>query len=216
VSRRASNVRKIGLCYHGESGVKVSEQHSKFGITASFRSMFMALAGLWVIELIDTFLLGSRLQRYGIHPWSLQGLWGVLTAPLLHGGWSHLIANSMPFVVLGGLVRTRGEGRFWSVSLLIILVGGAGTWLFGGTGTNHIGASGLIFGWFGYLLLAGWYERSLSTAAISIVVGGLYGGMIWGVLPIRAGVSWQGHLFGFIGGWLAAKWSVRQQSDDGA
>ena len=175
--------------------------------------MAIAVAGLWVIELLDTFLLGSRLQRHGIHPWSVDGLWGIASSPFLHGGWSHLIANSMPFVILGGLVHTRGPGRFWSVSLLIALVGGLGTWLFGGVGTNHIGASGLIFGWFGFLVFAGWYERSLKTAAISVVVALLYGGMIWGVLPIRVGVSWQGHLFGFVGGWLSAKLSAPSGAD---
>ncbi|MCO4763783.1 MAG: rhomboid family intramembrane serine protease [Myxococcales bacterium] len=175
------------------------------------------LGVLWAIEIIDTLLLGSRLQQHGIQPRRLSGLWGVLFSPFLHGGWSHLIANSAPFVVLGSLVRGRGRVPFAEATTVIILVGGLGTWLTGGANSNHIGASGVIFGWFGYLLLAGWYERSLVTIGTSVVVGVLYGGMIWGVLPTRPGVSWQGHLFGFLGGWLAAKliaWSGKEDKKE--
>lgn len=175
-------------------------------VIAAARSSLLWLAGLWGIEIVDTLLLGSRLQRHGIHPRAVDGLIGVLCAPWLHGGWGHLLANSVPFVVLGTLVRLRGFAKFAGVTAIVVALGGLGTWLTGGSQTNHIGASGLIFGWFGYLLLAGWYERSLLTALVSVVVGFLYGGMIWGVLPTRPGVSWQGHLFGFAAGWLAAKW----------
>ena len=183
------------------------------GIIASAKPLLLGLALLWAIELVDTFVLGSRMQRYGIHPRTISGLWGVLFSPFLHGGFGHLIANSGPFLVLGTLVRSRGKVRFVEATIVIMLIGGLGTWLTGGGNSNHIGASGVIFGWFGYLLLAGWYERSMVTIGTSVVVGALYGGMIWGVLPSRPGVSWQGHLFGFLGGWLAAKliaWSAKE------
>lgn len=188
------------------------------GLVASAKPLLAGLALLWAIELIDTFALGSRLQRHGIHPRTLSGLWGVLFSPFLHGDFGHLIANSGPFVVLGTLVRSRGKTRFIEASIVIVLIGGLGTWLTGGGHSNHIGASGLIFGWFGYLLLAGWYERSMLTIGTSVVVGALYGGMIWGVLPTRPGVSWQGHLFGFLGGWLAAKliaWAAKEDAKEG-
>jgi len=180
-------------------------------LSAVVKPLLVGLGVLWAIELVDTFVLGSSLQRHGIHPRKLSGLWGVLFSPFLHGGFGHLIANSAPFVVLGALVRGRGKVRFLEATVVIAIVGGLGTWLTGGSNSNHIGASGVIFGWFGYLLLAGWYERSMVTIGTSVVVGVVYGGMIWGVLPTRPGVSWQGHLFGFLGGWLAAKliaWSA--------
>lgn len=182
------------------------------GLSAVLRPVLGGLALLWAIELADTLVLGDTLQRHGIRPRTLSGLWGVLTSPFLHADFGHLIANSGPFVVLGALLRGRGAVAFFESTVVIALVAGLGTWLTGGAGTNHIGASGVIFGWFGYLLLAGWYERSIATVLTSVAVGVAYGGMIWGVLPTRPGVSWQGHLFGFLGGWLAAKlvaWSSK-------
>lgn len=169
------------------------------------RGMSLALALLWAIEIVDTVALHSSLQRHGIHPRSASGLWGVLTAPFLHAGWGHLSANSIPFLVLGGLARARGRLAFLEATVVIALIGGAGTWLFGGAGTNHIGASGVIFGWFGFLVFSAWYARSLADVVVAALVVFLYGGLIWGVLPGQPGVSWQGHLFGFLGGWLAAK-----------
>ncbi|MEY3012890.1 MAG: hypothetical protein RIT45_1625 [Pseudomonadota bacterium] len=194
-------------------------------LRSNVRGMLGLLGVLWTIEIVDTVLLGSRLQRHGIHPRSLGGLIGVLTAPFLHGGWSHLIANSLPLLVLGGLVRARGRTQFLEVTVVVAAVAGAGAWLFGGAGSNHIGASGVIFGWFGYLLFAGWYARSLGDVAVAALVFLFYGGLVWGVLPGQPGVSWQSHLFGFLGGWLAAKamaWSdgsgreVASRGRDGA
>lgn len=187
------------------------------GPIAVVRPLLIGLAILWVIELVDTFILNNSLQSHGIHPRKISGLWGILFSPFLHGGFGHLIANSGPFVVLGTLVRGRGKVRFLEATVVIMVVGGLGTWLTGGANSNHIGASGVIFGWFGYLLLAGWYERSMVTLGTSAIVGIVYGGMLWGVLPSRPGVSWQGHLFGFLGGWLAAKliaWSAGEDKKE--
>jgi membrane associated rhomboid family serine protease len=172
---------------------------------ANLRGMAMALALLWGLEIVDTFVLGSRLQQFGVRPRTLFGLLGVLTEPFLHGGFAHLLANSLPFLILGSLVRARGRTVMLEATVVIALVAGLGTWLIGGAGSNHIGASGIIFGWFGFLLFSGWYARSLASVAIAFAVLLLYGGMIWGVLPGKAGISWQGHLFGFVGGWLAAR-----------
>lgn len=181
------------------------------GLVGHVKSMSLGLGLLWLIEIVDTFLLGSRLQRHGIHPRSLEGLLGVVTAPLLHGGWGHLVSNSIPFLLLGGLVRVRGRTVFFEATVVIALVAGLGTWLLGAAGSNHIGASGVIFGWFGYLLFGAWYARSLGDVVVAALVFFIYGGLIWGVLPGQPGVSWQSHLFGFLGGWLAAKaiaWST--------
>ena len=158
------------------------------------------LALFWALEAADQWLLGEALDAYGIRPKSRDGLWGILFAPFLHGGFGHLGANSMPFLVLGTLVALGGRLEFLEVSLVIVFLGGLGTWLCSPAGTVHIGASGVIFGYFGFLMARGLLELDLRAILIAIGVGFLYGGMIWGVLPSQPEVSWQGHLFGFLGG----------------
>lgn len=164
-----------------------------------------AIALMWSLELIDIFLFRGSLDRYGIRPRSFSGLWGILFAPWLHGGLGHLIANTIPFVILGWFVMLRETSDFWIVTAITMLVGGLGVWLVGSPYSVHIGASTLIFGYLGYLLLRGYFERSFSSIVVALVVGFLYGGILWGVLPARPGISWQGHLFGFIGGAIAAR-----------
>jgi len=159
------------------------------------------LAVMWAAELLD-WLGGGwlELDRYGIRPRQTGWLAGIALAPFLHAGWGHLAANSLPFLILGMLVIWRGEARFWMVSAGIVLVGGLGVWLIGGSATVHLGASGLIFGYVGYLLTAGVVERSVVAVARAVVVAGLYGSILWGVLPNRPGVSWEGHLCGLLAG----------------
>ncbi len=162
-----------------------------------------ALLLMWAVEILDTYAFDSDLQTHGIEPRQLDGLEGVVFAPFLHAGWSHIISNSIPFVVLGGLVMLSGI-RKWITATAIITVGaGLATWLFARAG-NHIGASILVFGYFGFLLGSGWFERSIKAIGISVVVAIFYGGLIFGVLPRGSGVSWEGHLFGFIAGVVAA------------
>ena len=124
--------------------------------------------------------------------------------PVLHADFGHVLANTFPFIILGGLVMIRGLRDFLVVTGVVILVSGLGVWLFGGSGTVHIGASALVFGYLGFLLLRAYFEWSLVSIAVALVVGLMYSSLIWGILPISLGVSWQGHLFGFIGGALAA------------
>lgn len=164
----------------------------------------------WLLEIIDAVILGQSLNGLGVRPRTLDGLWGILLAPFLHGNFAHLMANTLPFVVLGWFVMMQSMSHFWIVTLVTAVVSGLGMWLFGGNGSVHIGASGLIFGYFGFLLLRGYFERSASAILWAIVVVMLYGGMIWGVLPGRLGISWQAHLFGFIGGGLAAHLLARR------
>ena len=160
---------------------------------------------LWAIELVDLFVFRRALDRFGIRPRDLAGLWGILFAPFLHGGLPHLIANTFPLIVLGWLVMVRRTADFFVVAVFAALIGGLGTWLFGGPNTIHIGASGVIFGFLGYLLARGYFERSFTSIAVAVVVGVLYGGALWGVLPSGPGISWQGHLFGLLGGSGAAR-----------
>ncbi len=157
---------------------------------------------LWLIEIIDV-ASGSRVEQAGIEPRSVDGLSGILFAPILHDDWTHLIGNTIPVLVLGFLVLLSGLGRGLMATGIIWVVGGIGTWLTGGVG-NHIGASILIFGFIAYLLTRGFFTRKLGQLAIGVVVFIVYGGALWGVLPSAPNVSWQGHLFGAIGGVVAA------------
>ncbi|WP_088892100.1 rhomboid family intramembrane serine protease [Leptolyngbya ohadii] len=161
------------------------------------------VALMWGLEFLDAFL-GGALNQFGILPRTIVGLRGIFFAPFLHGNFPHLIANTAPFLVLGWLVMLRRTSDFFVVSAIVMLIGGLGTWLFGSM-AFHIGASGVIFGYLGFLLSRGYFERRFGSILFSIVVGLMYGGLIWGVLPGQPGISWEGHLFGFIGGIVAAK-----------
>ncbi len=183
-------------------------------IAAEFQLQILILMSCvvlaWGLELFDLLILKGGynfrggLDQFGIIPRHLIGLRGILFAPFLHSGLGHLIGNTVPFLVLGWLVMLRETRDFFVVSILSALVSGLGTWLFGATGI-HLGASGVIFGYLGYLLARGYFERSVTAIAMSLFVGTLYGSLIWGLSPLQQGVSWEGHLFGFLGGILSAK-----------
>ncbi|MBD3885462.1 rhomboid family intramembrane serine protease [Phormidium tenue FACHB-886] len=166
---------------------------------------------MWVLEAIDLFL-GGALNQFGIIPRSIVGLRGILFAPLLHGNFPHLIANTVPFLTLGWFVMLRRTSDFFWVTAIAMLIGGLGTWLFAPAATVHIGASGVIFGYLGFLISRGYFERRIGSILISLVIGIFYGGLIWGVLPGQPGISWQGHLFGFIGGIVAARLMTESRS----
>ncbi|MFI6576620.1 rhomboid family intramembrane serine protease [Nocardiopsis sp. NPDC050513] len=163
------------------------------------------LAAMWVFEILDSVLFNGGLdQEFGLRAWTFSDPWTVLTAPFMHGNLQHIIGNSLPFLVLGSLVAFSGLGRFLLTTLIVALVSGLGIWLFSSPLTLTVGASGLVFGYFGYTVLRGLIERRTIDIVIMICVVLFYGTMIWGVLPQHPGVSWQAHLFGFLGGLLAA------------
>ncbi|MBD2310966.1 rhomboid family intramembrane serine protease [Desertifilum sp. FACHB-1129] len=161
------------------------------------------VAIFWIVEIVDVVVFQGRLDTFGILPRHPIGLRGILLAPFLHGSFNHLIANTLPFLTLGWLVMLKETRDFFIVSAITLLISGLGVWLFGSPGF-HIGASGVIFGYLGFLLLRGYFERSFVTIFLSVVVGFFYGSLLWGVLPTVPGISWEGHLFGFIGGGVAA------------
>lgn len=163
-----------------------------------------AVALLWLFELADLLIWHGGLDAYGIEPRTAAGLRHLFIAPLMHAGFAHLFANTVPFVVLGWFVMLRHTTDFFVVTAVAALVSGLGIWLFGGPSTIHVGASGVVFGYLGFLLGRGYLERSAGAILLALVALFLYGGMIWGVLPTARGVSWLGHLFGFVGGMLAA------------
>lgn len=164
---------------------------------------------LYLVELLDT-ALGNRLDAAGVRPRDLEGLVGVVVAPLLHVGWLHLVANTVPLLVLGFLILLSGVTRWAAVTAVVWVVGGLGTWLTGQSHSVHLGASVLVFGWLLYLVSRGWFSRRPLQVLLGLALLLVYGGALWGVLPLQPGVSWQGHLFGAVGGVLAAWWLDRR------
>ncbi len=163
----------------------------------------LLVAAMWAVELVDL-IPGTDLDRWGIRPRQVEGLVGIPASPFLHSGFAHLLGNTIPFLVLGALIAASGLIRFLQVAGIVALVAGVGTWLIGPGGTVHIGASALVFGFLAYLLARGLFERRLAYLAIGVVVLLLYGSTLWGLVP-RPGISWQGHLFGVVGGIVAAR-----------
>jgi len=166
------------------------------------------LAVMWGEEVVDTALDG-RLDRFGIRPRQLDGLDGILFSPFLHGGFGHLVANTFPFLLMGGAICLGSAVRFAQVTVVVGLICGTGTWLTGPSHSLHIGASGLVFGYLTYLISRGIFARKVTYILGGIVTFLVYGGVLWGLLP-RPGVSWQGHLFGAVGG-VAAAWLLHGQ-----
>ncbi|MGW7351856.1 rhomboid family intramembrane serine protease [Streptomyces sp. NPDC054784] len=158
---------------------------------------------LWVLEFVDQ-ATGNALDTFGIEPRRTNELVDVVPASFLHFGFDHLMANTVPLLVLGFVAALRGTARFLAVAMTIIVVSGLGVWLTAPEHSNTAGASGLVFGLFGYLLVRGFVDRRITDVALGGVVAVLYGSILWGVLPTSAGISWQAHLFGLMGGVLAA------------
>ncbi len=179
------------------------------GALGSAILMIVLVAVMWAIEIVD-YVENGRLDRYGIIAHEPDGLPGILFAPFLHAGFGHLMANSVPLLILGFVAAIRGIGRFLAASLVIILVSGLGVWFTSPPDTLTIGASGLVFGYFGYVVARGLFDRRTLDIVLGVVVAVLYYSILWGALPTQPGVSWQGHLFGLIGGVIAA-WLLRRR-----
>ena len=163
-----------------------------------------AVALMWIV-FFATVATGGALLSLGIIPRSLIGLRGIIFAPFLHGSFAHLLANSIPFAMMGWFVMLRDSRHFIPVTAAAMLGSGLVAWLFGASGSVHVGASGVIFGYLGFLMLSGWYTRSVASIMISVLVTVMWGGLVFGVLPGQMGISWQAHLGGFIGGAIAAR-----------
>ncbi|WP_241086668.1 rhomboid family intramembrane serine protease [Candidatus Vondammii sp. HM_W22] len=158
---------------------------------------------MWVIQGTQT-LLGFEFGSYGIMPRTLDGLWHILLAPFIHHGIWHLLGNSIPFLLLGWLIQSKERVLFWEVTLLLTIVGGLGTWGFGSSG-YHAGASGVVFGYWAYLLADAYYSRSAKNILLATVTACLYGGLIISLLDFRPHISWVGHASGMVAGILVAK-----------
>lgn len=169
------------------------------------RPVLALLAVMWVLEVIDA-VLPLMMDAWGIQGRTVSGLLGIVLAPVLHGGFGHLIANTVPFLVLGVLVAWRTRDLFWVVLGIIVVVGGLGVWLFTSPATVTIGASGVVFGFAAYLIASGLLTRHWVDVLVAIGVVAVYGTMLVGALPfgVAAGVSWLAHLTGALAGVLAA------------
>jgi len=169
----------------------------------SLVALVTPLVVMWIVEIVNT-LIGHRLSVWGILPRESSHLIGIPFSPFLHGSIEHLSYNSVPYLVLGGLVSLQGRRKFILATLFIIGASGLLLWIFGRS-SLHVGASGLIFGYFGYLIFRAWYDRSLSSLAIAALVVFLYGGILWGLNPTQSMISWEGHLFGLLAGAICAR-----------
>lgn len=179
-----------------------SERGSDRG--TALRVVLLMVAVMWALEIVDV-AAGNRLDQLGIEPREVDGLVGVATAPFLHAGFGHLASNTVPFVALGLVIAFSGLVRLAAVTVMVMLVGGLGTWLLAPENTVHIGASGVVFGYAAYIVVRGIFNRSLGELALAAVVVLFMGGALLGGLVPRSGVSWQGHLFGALGGVVAAR-----------
>ncbi|SCK51489.1 rhomboid family intramembrane serine protease [Streptomyces sp. WMMB 322] len=193
------------MAYGSGSGINStnSDRSPRQGAKPAAKLILLWTGLLWLLEFVDQ-ATGNALDTFGIIPRRQSELVDVIPAAFMHFGFGHLIANTVPLLVLGFLAALRGTGRFLAVALTIIVVSGFGVWLVAPDASNTAGASGLIFGLFGYLLVRGFVDRRITDVALGGVVAVFYGSILWGVLPTEAGVSWQGHLFGLIGGVVAA------------
>lgn len=181
--------------YTGSRQVRTS-----FRVALEIVLAFVAL--LWLIQLFN-WTLDLELQRFGVRPREWQGLVGILLAPLLHADFMHLVANSLPLLVLGTVMLHLYPGAASRVLIAVYLGPGIAVWLFAKGGV-HIGASGMAYGLVSYILVAGLIRRDRRAIAASLLVCFMYGALVWGVLPIQPGVSWETHLSGALIGFALA------------
>lgn len=175
-------------------------------LTAQAAIIWDLVAVTWSVDLINFVFCGGALNRLGVRPGSMIGLLGIFFAPFLHGDWKHLINNTLPFMILGWFVMLRGTNDFYIVTIFVALFSGIGKWSLGKTNSIHIGASGVLFGYFGFLLVDSYFRRDALSIVLTAIVGFIYGNAIWGIFPTHPGISWEGHLTGFLGGMLAASY----------
>jgi membrane associated rhomboid family serine protease len=169
--------------------------------------VLLAFVGsMWIIHAADALMpMGISVAGHGVVPRTMSGLSGIATAPFIHANWEHLLANTFPLLVWGSLVLLRGTGEFIFVVLVSAFTSGMGSWLFGEPDTNHIGASGVALGLLGYLLFRSAFDRRISSLIITLAVAVAYGSLLlWSLLPSEM-TSWTGHVFGLLGGFLAAR-----------
>jgi membrane associated rhomboid family serine protease len=171
---------------------------------------------MWALEIVDELAAGNPLDEYGIEPRDPDSLPAIASAPFLHVGFGHLIGNTIPFIAMGIVIALQGLKRFALVTLIVLVVAGLGVWITGPENSIHLGASGLVFGYATYLLTRGFFNRAALEIGVGVGVALIWGTVLLGGLLPEEGVSWQGHLFGAIGGVLAARLLRRERPREGA
>jgi membrane associated rhomboid family serine protease len=177
-----------------------------------FALLAAMVALMWVVELINS-VDSYKLDQDGLYPHNIDRIWGIFTTPFLHASWSHLIGNTIPFVFMGALIALEGARRLAAVTLIVIVLGGLGTWLVSPAGVPVVGASGVVFGYATYLLARGFFNHSLTQILAGVVVVAVFGTALLASLVPHGNVSWQGHLCGGIAGVIAAWLLSRDRSE---
>lgn len=181
------------------------------GFLSRFTPILALVTICWAVFVVNNLVLHTQLNRYGIIPRQINSLPGILFAPFLHSSYKHLAANSLPLLILGAMVCARSKGEFIAVTICGIIFGGGLTWLFA-RHAAHVGASGLVFCYFGYLGSLALFKRNFATLCLSVICVVAYGGIIRGILPTSAAVSWEGHLAGLLTG-ITAAWFMTRVSE---
>ena len=201
-----SNVANVATKIPGAKPPRTIAQNAAHAARV-FATIYGVLGAAAVANAITA---GAFNQALGLVPRDTSHAWGILLHPLLHANARHLGLNAVGILLMGGLVFIRSERDFWRVTALGILFGGSMTWLVGRTDL-HVGASGVIFAYLGYLLTTGWFDRKIGAIVLSLSVAALWGSALFGLSPFQQGISWELHLFGLIGGIAGAWWRKRRQ-----
>lgn len=188
-----------------DPGLKASSMPVRSRLGGAVASSLVFLAVIWIVHFCNV-LSGYRLISFGIWPHHVEGLRGIFLAPFIHLNFAHLVANSSIAAILLFILSLSGKKELWVSSVIIALISGLGVWLTGSANSVHVGASGLIYGWLSYLVVRGFFTKATLQILVGVILGFTYWGLVWGILPGREGISWEGHLFGMIGGIIAA-WS---------
>ena len=183
---------------------------AKRALRAEIRGQALVLGGtlavLWLLEIVDLVAFGGRLDELGIKPRTVRGLIGIPLHPFLHAGLGHLGANTVGLILAGWFIVNRRRRDYFLVWACATIIGGIGTWLIAPAASLHVGASGVVMGLMGFLIARGWFERRFFAILASLAMAVLWGGtIIAGLFPAEGHISWQVHLFGLIGGILAAR-----------
>ncbi|HEY9726605.1 MAG TPA: rhomboid family intramembrane serine protease [Chroococcales cyanobacterium] len=173
-------------------------------LKTQFRILFEFVIYAWSLSFVNLILCQGALNGFGIRPRTQGGLLGILFAPFLHKDWEHLITNTAPFFILGWFVMLEGVQDFFLITAFIQLFSGLGTWLFARPYTNHIGASDIIFGYLGFLLMRSCFVGDALSVVLTVIGGFMYGRILWGIFPIDEAISWEGHFFGLLAGVFCA------------
>jgi membrane associated rhomboid family serine protease len=203
------NIIRMQVADRNESAIQPRRSNDET-VLSRFTPIIALVAICWGAFVVNNLMLHSQLNQFGIIPRQTNGLPGVILAPFLHSSYKHLVANSLPLLVLGAVLCARSKGEFIVVSVCGILFGGGLTWLFA-RHAAHIGASGLVFCYFGYLTSLAFFKRNVGTLLLSIICLVAYGGIVRGILPTSAAVSWEGHLAGLLTG-IGAAWFMARVS----